>query len=74
MQRPCGRHVLRALEEQKEAQCDWGVERVEPTALLQIEAVYFSLGSVGLGGELGFSVHEYCLSFNWEKTVKVEKI
>lgn len=41
VQRPCGRHVLRAFEEQKEAQCDWGVEKVELTSLLQIEAVYF---------------------------------
>lgn len=43
VQRPCGRHLPRAFEEQKEAQCDRGVERVEVTALsIQVEAVYFT--------------------------------
>lgn len=73
VQRPCSGHV-RAFEEQKEAQPDWGVERAElifpflPTDIMKSNCCAF-LNKADSGGTFGFSVHKCSYIFSLEKIV-----
>lgn len=72
MQRPCGQHVLRALGEQKEAQCVWGAERMELTFLFlqRHYEILLLLTKQDSEGTLGFSVHNLVKVFSGRRLLK----